>query len=305
MDDVGYPAAGLSFSNGTISGKLTAAGTASNLVVRVTDAADNATVSNPFSIVVSQPLSVAGTPTNFATVSVAYSATLTAAGGDGSYSWDIASGLLPNGLTLANGIISVKLTSAGTWSNIVVRVTDGNGRTAQSAAFSITIYKPVSMSGTLISSAKVGTAYSSTVYASGGTGSYTWSIASGSLPSGLTLSGGKVSGTPTKAGTWSVILRATDGHGRIGQTGAMSITVSPSIKREPSSGEYYEPQSYYFCYYGTAAGEIMWAGNVIPTPSGVTQYLYGGATYYIGSNSYGKKYGLVGCRLYGIYRTIP
>ena len=48
----------------------------------------------------------------------------------------------------------------------------------------------------------VGTAYSQTLAAGGGAGGNTWSITSGPLPDGLTLSpAGTISGTPTTAGT--------------------------------------------------------------------------------------------------------
>jgi hypothetical protein len=56
-------------------------------------------------------------------------------------------------------------------------------------------------------------AYIERVYASGGnSGSYTWTIASGALPSGLSLatSTGVISGTPSASGTASFSLRACD-----------------------------------------------------------------------------------------------
>lgn len=203
--------AGLSFANGTISGTPTAAVVASGLVVRVTDVAGNVKASNPFSIAVSQPLSLAATPSEFATVGTGYSASFTATGGDGNYSWDVVGGSLPQGLTLANGNISGTPTVAETRSNIVVRVTDGNGRTAQSNPFSIVVSNVLTASASAPAPGTVGVYQSAAIAsASGGNGSYTWSVASGSLPNGLSISGGSIVGTPTAAGTWSVVLRATD-----------------------------------------------------------------------------------------------
>ena len=61
---------------------------------------------------------------------------------------------------------------------------------------------------------KVGVTYSQQITASGGTGTYTFSVASGTLPAGLTLTaGGLLSGTPTTAGSSPVTIRATDGNG--------------------------------------------------------------------------------------------
>ena len=58
----------------------------------------------------------------------------------------------------------------------------------------------------------VGEAYSATFEATGGNGSYTWSISSGSLPDGLSLSpAGEISGTPTTEGIFSFTVEVTDG----------------------------------------------------------------------------------------------
>ncbi|GEL95863.1 hypothetical protein CCO02nite_25210 [Cellulomonas composti] len=67
----------------------------------------------------------------------------------------------------------------------------------------------------LLSPAWTGTAYSTDLAASGGTGSRTWALTSGSLPAGLTLtSGGRISGTPATAGSSSFVVRVTDAAGR-------------------------------------------------------------------------------------------
>jgi hypothetical protein len=57
----------------------------------------------------------------------------------------------------------------------------------------------------------VNTPYSWQLSAYGGSGSYTWSIWSGSLPAGLSLSSsGLISGTPTTAQYTLVYIRVTD-----------------------------------------------------------------------------------------------
>ena len=57
----------------------------------------------------------------------------------------------------------------------------------------------------------VSTPYSHQMSAYGGSGSYTWSIWSGSLPSGLSLSSsGLISGTPTTEEYTLVYIRITD-----------------------------------------------------------------------------------------------
>ena len=69
--------------------------------------------------------------------------------------------------------------------------------------------------------------YSQTLAATGGTGPYSWSLISGTLPAGLTLTnGGLISGTPTAIGTNSFTVQVTDSSVPAQTaTQALSITV--------------------------------------------------------------------------------
>jgi len=60
--------------------------------------------------------------------------------------------------------------------------------------------------------ATVGTAYSKTLEATGDT-PISWSIKSGNLPAGLSLSGNTISGTPTAVGTFNITIKATNAGG--------------------------------------------------------------------------------------------
>ena len=70
-----------------------------------------------------------------------------------------------------------------------------------------------------------GSSYSATLAATGGTGSYTWSVTLGSLPAGLLLntSTGVIHGTPTGTGTATFTVSATDGTPK---TGSKSLTLT-------------------------------------------------------------------------------
>jgi hypothetical protein len=69
-------------------------------------------------------------------------------------------------------------------------------------------------------------AYSATLTASGGKMPYAWSIASGNLPTGLSLgSTGTISGTPTQKGNFSFSVRVTDSS-----TPAATATKALSIR---------------------------------------------------------------------------
>ncbi|MGD0019185.1 MAG: putative Ig domain-containing protein, partial [Candidatus Limnocylindrales bacterium] len=60
---------------------------------------------------------------------------------------------------------------------------------------------------------------------------YTWTLAAGSLPPGLTInSAGLISGTPTLAGTWTgLVFQVKDSGGGSALSGSLSITIDPSF----------------------------------------------------------------------------
>jgi hypothetical protein len=72
--------------------------------------------------------------------------------------------------------------------------------------------------------------YSYTLAAEGGVGSYTWSLASGVLPTGMSLnaSTGVISGTPTAgSGTNNLVVQVTDGSSNT-TTKALTLLMGPS-----------------------------------------------------------------------------
>lgn len=75
-----------------------------------------------------------------------------------------------------------------------------------------------------------GVAYSSSFTASGGYGGYTYSLASGTLPTGLSLSGaGVISGTPTVSGLYSFAVTVTDSFGSTATTGTLYVVINTTI----------------------------------------------------------------------------
>ena len=165
-------------------------------------------------------------------VGTAYTTTLQASGGTTPYSWSISSGSLPAGLTLAaaSGTISGTPTTAGSFS-FTAKVTDSTAPTPQTAtkSFSITVaaaVTPVQITTSSVPSGQVGTAYTTTLAASGGTTPYSWSISSGTLPAGLTLAAasGTISGTPTTAGSFSFTAKVTDSTAPTAQTATQAFT---------------------------------------------------------------------------------
>jgi hypothetical protein len=147
------------------------------------------------------------------TINVAYATTLAASGGKAPYTWS-SSGTLPKGLTLSSaGTLSGTPTVAGPNSfSITVSDSESHAKTATLAATLFINDSAVTITtGATLPAGTVGSAYSQTLAATGGTAPYTWTVASGTLPAGLALSsGGVVSGTPTAAGSSTFTIQATD-----------------------------------------------------------------------------------------------
>lgn len=134
---------------------------------------------------------------------VAYDHTLTAFGGRAPYQWSADPLTLPTGLSVAGNKLTGTPTVTGTF-NVKLKVTDARNVTTERTV-ALELEPPgmtISTSATL-PGADQNTAYSTTLATLGGTGPYTWSIDSGTLPTGLTLgaSTGAITGTPTTTGT--------------------------------------------------------------------------------------------------------
>lgn len=220
---------GLSLSpTGVISGTPTTAGVYF-VTVRAADSASGSAINNlsftvlpAVTVTTAQPLP-AGNP------GIAYNVTLAAAGGSAPYSWGVASGSLPPGLTLAtSGSISGTPTTGGAY-NFVVRATDANTAYGlQSYTITIGAALVIGTSPTL-PNATLGVQYAQTLSASGGTAPYVWTVASGSVPPGLTLAtSGAITGTPTLGGSYSFVARVTDAAA-LSTVQTFSITVGTGL----------------------------------------------------------------------------
>ena len=206
---------GLALSTtGAVSGTPSTAGVYP-LIANVTDASGqlasglvNITVYEPLSI----PLGANSLPSG--TVGVVYAAPVAVTGGVGLYSWAVAAGSLPPGLQLtANGALVGLPLTAGTYT-FTLQVSSAAQHTTQQ--LQLTIAEPpsavtISASGTALAAATAHTAYLATLSAIGGSSPYAWSVASGTLPPGVSLTvTGTLSGTPTTPGTFPFTLTVTD-----------------------------------------------------------------------------------------------
>jgi uncharacterized protein YjbI with pentapeptide repeats len=147
-------------------------------------------------------------------VGQAYSFTVTATGGTGPYVWTVTNGTLPSGLSLTSSGIILGVPSVAGLSTFTLSVHDsGSPQMSVSGAFSILVH-PLQIITATLPGSRVEEGYSATLQASGGAAPLTWSIASGSLPGGLSLtSGGTITGAPLETsvpGLYTFTLNVMD-----------------------------------------------------------------------------------------------
>ncbi|MBW8746709.1 MAG: putative Ig domain-containing protein [Acidobacteria bacterium] len=241
---------GLSISNCTITGTPSVAGSTS-LVVKATDSnhpTDSATSSITLAVIAAPATLTLSSPPS-GTTGALYNGAIGVAGGTAPYSCSLASGTIPSGLTLTGCSLTGTPTTAGN-STFSIKATDSSSP-ANSTTGPVTLNiaaTPVTLALTAPSSGNVGVAYNGTIGVSGGTAPYTCSLASGSMPSGLTLNSCAISGTPLVAGSYSLSIKATDSASPTNTTtatvplniiGAASVTLAISSPVSATVGTAY------------------------------------------------------------------
>lgn len=154
---------------------------------------------------------------------------------EGIVQFNVVAGQIPPGTRLfTQGVSTGGITGTPTTEGLfafTIRVKDFTGAT-DTESFSIRINPPrplviTNISDTL-SPGTVGEFYCcGNLFADGGVPGYTWSLRSGQLPPGLSLtaSPGRITGTPTTAGTFSFLVRVTDSVGVFAER-TFTITIS-------------------------------------------------------------------------------
>ncbi|MBF0407339.1 MAG: putative Ig domain-containing protein [Candidatus Riflebacteria bacterium] len=215
--------------DGTVSGTPSAAGTY-KFVVKLEDKDGRSKLSSEYSITVPADLVITSSLASTLQAGLNVTSSFSATGGTAPYVFSLNSGALPTGLTLAqNGSITGAPSTVGTYT-FVVKVVDGNSITKVSSQYSVYVSPSSVLLLTVVSDYMYQNASTSATFsAGGGTPPYTWLLASGTLPGGMTFSQtGVLSGIPTNIGTYTFTVVASDSTGITGQSD-VTIQVLPEL----------------------------------------------------------------------------
>ncbi len=177
-------------------------------------------------------------------MTVGQSQSITISGGNSS-SYYISSISNPGvvSLNLSGSLLNLTGTSLGS-SSVSICQTGGSACaslnvTVNTTGTSATSSGSVSFTSASLSAATLNQSYSFQLAAQGGLGSYNYSLTSGALPAGLTLSsGGLITGTPTVEGSYSFTLEVADSGGTnqslnftlaVNPAGSLTIPGAPSL----------------------------------------------------------------------------
>ncbi len=225
-------------ATGTISGTPSTVGS-SSVTLRLADSsqpvAQSITASATLPVEAAPPLQIESEGLPGAIKGQPYRAVVPVSGGSEPYVFSITHGSLPAGVSLepSSGVLAGTPETEGSV-EVTLKVSDASNPTqSRSATFKLTVGAPppLSIETSELAEATAGDSFSQSLIAAGGTEPYSWSVISGALPPGLSLSesSGEISGTPSEAGTFTFTVRASDSSTVAQSTSVvLSLTVNPT-----------------------------------------------------------------------------
>lgn len=215
---------------GKISGTPVTKQTGLSITVTAVDAYNRKT-SSTFTVNAYSPVAVTDPGSQTSTQGSAITPlTLAATEGSGSpYTWTSPDSSVPPGLTLSSaGQVTGTPSTVGVYTVTVKAVDSGGqdvaGRSATRSFKWVVSYAPISASQQNLTHTRAAAITPIQLTASGGSGKYTWSDPDGTLPAGISVSSaGKLTGTPTKSGSYSVSLLVTDA--------VTGLTAPPAVRQ--------------------------------------------------------------------------
>lgn len=134
-----------------------------------------------------------------------------------------------NGDTFGGNVLADESITVGSGANVLGRLLAGTGaspadpdgavtmagsggNTVGGCSSAVTVCSTITVNPASLPSGNIGSPFSATITATGGTGAFTFAVTSGALPAGLTLNGatGAITGTPTAAAPANFTITATD-----------------------------------------------------------------------------------------------
>ncbi len=248
---------------------------------------------------------------------------LQASGGTPPYLWALSSKTGATNWVVTPGGWLEGAPTTNESDSIVVTVTDSASHSAQ-GTFTVSVNSNLAVmnqnfvvGGISLPPAVAGAPYRHALQAAGGSSPYSWNIASGSLPPGLTLSSaGVITGTPTASGNAAgIVFQVTDGTNATATANA-SITVTAANKvARPSyntgngffvlNGQLYDPNGNLFrirgvnrTHYDSNSSQgilraqpntvryTMWQINTAPTTPNAGTYENGAYTQHIANGQF-------------------
>jgi VCBS repeat-containing protein len=193
----------------------------------------------------------------------------TMTGGAGPVVW--TSGVLPAGMSFSNaGVLTGTAASVGSY-NITEMATDASACVAVTTLILTVGCPAVAISATNLAAATDSVAYPPVVLSAfGGTAPFAWSVSSGTLPAGMTLSSaGVLAGTPSQIASFLFVVKATDANGCFGTSDLAivvkprcpAITITPTTLPDATLGVVYAATS-----FSQSGGmePVTWSSGVLP-----------------------------------------
>lgn len=294
-------------ATGQLTGTPLAAnvGNYANIVIAASDGKSTTSLS-PFAIAVTTPTNgtptIAGSPATAASIGSAYNFQPSGTDPDGdALGYSVQNRPAWAAFNTSTGALTGIPTAAGTFGNIIISASDGKV-TASLPAFAIVVSQPANgaptISGSPATTVTVGSSYSFQPSANDPNGdALTWSIAN--KPSWATFSTttGKLSGTPTAAGTFAnIAITVTDGKSAAtlsgftitaSQTTLGSVSLSWDAPTQNVDGSALTDLAGFRIVYGTSADALSQTIQVAnPSLSTYTLGSLTPATWYFAVKAY-------------------
>lgn len=225
-------------------------------------------VNKIFALTVSPGPQITSPAANIAwTVNRFYSFPTTVSGGMGPYnfSWDDSFSAPPSGYSFTGSTFEGTASTAGTYP---FRMTAYSETNSAFKDITFVINPPPLITNNGLPNGQPGVAYNQTLQNTGGTAPFFWTLASGTLPPGLSLStGGAITGTPNTSGQFSFQVQITDAAGATDTSFFFMQVFSPFVITSNSplppatAGGFY---SYQFTLAG-GIGPYSWFSNNLPS----------------------------------------